>query len=200
VKSVSCQCGQQFAVGTGPFPKKISCYVCGNKFTVLDSGEKIETSGSNPNVKPMPIKSSGIQEDTGNLPTETSTIRFGTAKNTSSFTTSSEDSSAALGIDMMDLAWKAERAQYAVIDMFGILIVPTRRLSVIIFVSSLVGWFAIASLLRRLEVEVKWNYLLFIVNIFGMIIGTWMYPRGKRYERAEQDFRSKRLAAIKKSD
>jgi hypothetical protein len=127
VVNVTCRCGQGFNTQADRYPHRIGCHVCGRHFNVWSDGSIIDL-GENTS-RATAFESAAIQAEP--------VLSLSTAPSSTSFALGLPDdanpaAATKLQADLrlIDLQWQSDRKLHTLIPVIGIMIMPSKMLSV----------------------------------------------------------------------
>jgi hypothetical protein len=202
---ITCHCGQAFEISDALFPRRVSCHVCGWHFTILDTGELIDLSDDlAPAADSHAALAAAIQARPASvspLPDWSAVCTSETIPHLPMSSPRPFEPSIEHQVRLHDLQWNQERLGFAMINLAGFIVFPSRTLALGLCVAWLVVYGCGIGLL--MSIDVPWPHALWqagIVVAFGCLItaGPILSVAGK-FEEAESEWQQKRIQIIVKN-
>src|ERR1051325_589890 len=194
---VMCRCGQAFLIPDERYPYRVCCHLCGRKFNVLDDGVTFDETEAAP-IPSAQVDPGTIQvEPVLSLPSSDASS-FVTERMRNDPAQSTAEAKLKAELRLIDLLWKTERQSHSLDPLFGIMIRPSKKLSVIVGLEFLVGW----SVLIAIALSTRDRACLCPGTIgiaVSVFFPAYIYRSAHAYEKAESEWQSKRALAIAKS-
>jgi len=202
---ITCHCGQPFEITTEQFPRRVSCHVCGQHFTTLDNGETFDLQEDlSAPVEIRDTASTAIQKEPAPrqpVVDATAVCTDETLAHLPAIQKRQHGPTSEQQIRLIDLQWNQERMGFALFNMFGVVIFPSRPLAAWICVCWLGVYAGGVGLLAFIDVPLihaVWE--VGIIVVFGCVLTAGpVLTFAAKFEESEAEWQQKRIRTFAKN-